>query len=304
MTAQSPESSSDYKRAEQVSEVSMKRLFGILIAGLAFTVSLWAQEEVKEESPAQILSQSGYEKSAAAVVKLVSDAGRNIGAGVIVGIHNDGIGFILTSYSLVAGRDKVAVIVKDYPDALLGHVLERWVDFELDLAVVAVRNFPPEQMVVTLGGTKSVAREKQYTVIGHTEFGDWLPIPVTVRDMNDHYFGISAGDYVGLDGSPLVTEDGKMIGLVVSDEKNPFGDDTLLTAVRIDAVQPILEGWFQPIALRRKWRQKGTGLAKWIWAVGGGVLGGTIAAALAVGGGGGGTPRGLPRPPAPPNNRP
>ncbi|MFQ5769474.1 MAG: hypothetical protein ACE5HX_02990, partial [bacterium] len=81
---------------------------------------LSAQEEGEETELQQVLTQNGYDKCAPAVVKLVSDEGRRIGAGVIVGIHKDGLGFILTSYSLVAGRDKVAVILKTYPDPLLG----------------------------------------------------------------------------------------------------------------------------------------------------------------------------------------
>ena len=70
-------------------------------------------------------------------------------------MHKEQVGFILTSYSMVAGRDKVAVILKDYPDPLLGHTIDKWIDFDSDLAIVAIKNFPEGQPVISLQESKS-----------------------------------------------------------------------------------------------------------------------------------------------------
>ena len=68
----------------------------LLLCLLHPAVSLHAQGEAAKE-PVQVLTQEGYDKTAPAVVKLVSDAGKRIGGGVLVGLHADSVGFVLTA---------------------------------------------------------------------------------------------------------------------------------------------------------------------------------------------------------------
>jgi len=267
-------------------------------------ITTLSKATAQEESPAPeiqpVLSRANLDKSAPAVVKIVADEGRKIGAGVILGIHNDGVGFILTSYSLIAGRDKVAVIVKDYPDPLLGRVVDRWIDFDSDLAIVGVKNFPATAATITLGEPKSARAGSTVTLIAHTDDGDWQSIPIQLSDANERYFVFNAADLSNIDGSPLVDQNGSLIGLVLSDELLPAAEQTGTQAIKTSVIKPLVKEWFRPVALQKKWRESRGGFATWIWAVGGGVIGGTTATVIALAGGGEEAPRGLPRPPEPP----
>ncbi len=277
---------------------------GLLIVILFnFLQPVNAQEENEQTALKQVLSQKGYDKTAPAIAKLVTDEGKKIGAGVVVGIHEDGAGFILTSYSMVAGRDKVAVILKDYPDPLLGYVFERWIDFDSDLAIVATKNFPLTQRVINFGNPKSAVVGKPSTVIGHVDDSDWLPIPFELTDSIERHFVFDAHEYSGIEGAPLVNDDGNLVGLIVSNDIEATEDENITLAVKSSVIKPILNEWFKPIPLQKKWREQGGGIATWIWALGGGVLGGSVATAILVAGGGEEPPRGLPRPPNPPNGQ-
>lgn len=280
-------------------KLSHKTMLGLLVLTIPIS-RLIAQEETAGSELEQVLTQDGYDKTSSAIVKMVSDGGRKIVTGAILAVHKDNVGFILTSYTMVAGRDKVAVILKDYPDALLGQVVEKWIDFDLDLAIVAIKNFPPGQPVVTIGDSKVAEIGKVYTIIAHTEASDWLPVPteLTIADERHLIFGVSESS--GLEGAPLLTEDGNMIGLIASDETGTEENIDLSSAVKSNVIKPIIKEWFQQVELQQKWREKGAGVAGWIWAVGGGVLGGTIATAIAIAGGGEETAGGLARPPEPP----
>lgn len=269
----------------------------IILMLVLVAYSARAQETIE---PA--LSRSGYEKAAPAIVKLVSDEGQKIGAGVILAVNKDGSGLILTSYSMIAGRNKLAVIFRTYPDPLLGQVVERWIDFDSDLAVIAVKNFPPDQTLITLGESKSALPGEIVTAIGHLDSSDWLPVAVRLEPADERRFAFSLSSPAGMEGAPVVDDKGNMIGLIVTDpmevEQNKFA-----RAVKTSVIKPILKEWFRPVALQKKWRESSGGFATWIWAVGGSVLGGTVATAIAVAGGGESSERGLPRPPQPPGEQ-
>ncbi|NIR51638.1 trypsin-like peptidase domain-containing protein [candidate division KSB1 bacterium] len=269
---------------------------------LASVLTVQAQEETEEADLQQVLKQEGYDRNAPAVVKLVSDQGRRIGAGVILGVHEDGMGFILTSYSMVANRDKVAVILKDYPDPLLGRTVERWVDFDTDVAIVAVKNFPADQPVIVLSNDKSVPANETFTIIGHAEEGDWMPIPIQMIESDESHVAFNASEFSGIEGAPLVDEDGKMLGLIVS-EGLANTENNLTLAVKTATIKPIIKEWFKPVPLVRKWEEQGVSIGGWVWAVGGSVIGGTLVTAIAISGGDGDSQSGLPRPPNPPNQR-
>lgn len=261
----------------------------------------FAQEEAPKK-PVQVLTQDGYDLTSPAVVKIVSDAGRKIGAGVLVGVHKDNVGFVLTSYSMVAGRDKVAIILKNFPDALLGYVVDKWIDFDLDLAVVGIKNFPPGQMMVTLGPDSKLDSSKVVTAVTHAEDGDWAPLPTMVKAIDERGFAFQLDQSADPEGSPILNEKGYMVGLTVSDDATSIASFPSDFAVRSSAVKPILKEWFKGVDLKQKWREKGAGIATWIWAVGGSVVSGTVATVFAISGGGGGGGGALPRPPDPPKS--
>lgn len=272
------------------------KLQGIFWMLLLTTLSANAQETIE---PEPVLTRNGYEKASPAVVKLVSDEGRKIGSGVILAVHKDGAGFVLTSYSMIAGRDKLAVILKNHDAPLLGQVVERWIDFDSDLAVVAVKNFPTDHVAVTIGETKSLKIGDAVTAIGHLDSSDWAPVAVNLQLVDDRELSFTLPTPSGMEGAPLVDDKGNMVGLIVSD---PLQSEQfeLAKAVKASVIKPIVKEWFRPVALETRWRESGSGVATWVWAVGGGVLGGTVATAIAVSGGDD-SPRGLPSPPPPPS---
>lgn len=268
----------------------------IIIMLLMSALPLGAQETIEP-----VLSRDGFNKAAPAVVKLVTDEGRKIGAGVILGVNKEGAGFVLTSYSMIAGRDKLAVIFRSHDDPLLGQVVERWIDFDSDLAVLAVKNFPADQPTITLGEAKSAKSGDVVTAIGHLDSSDWAPLAVKLEPSDDRLFVFGLSTPSGMEGAPLVDDKGNMIALIVSDplEAEQF---RLAKAVKASVIKPILKEWFRPMAMEKKWHESNGGVATWVWAVGGGVLGGTVATAIAVSGGDD-SPRGLPRPPQPPSGQ-
>jgi len=274
----------------------------VAISSVAFSQD--TPEEEKNETPQkleQVLSQKGYDNTSPAVVKMVSDAGTKIGIGVLLAVHTDDVGFILTSYSMVAGREKVAVILKDYPDALLGRVIDKWIDFDLDLAVVAVNDFPKGQRMITIGDDRKLKEGKIVTAVTHAEHGDWMPFPIDVGGTDDRGFVYQVEERTGLEGAPIVNDDGYLIGMTVSADAKSIIDFPSDFAVRSRAIKPILKEWFQDVELKQKWREKSAGLATWVWAAAGSIIGGGAVSAVALSGGEGGKSSSLGRPPSPPD---
>jgi len=287
--------------------MKMPKIFFPLLSLLFFASGLIAQEEAEApKTVEQVLSQRGYDEVAPAIVKLVSDGGSKIGTGALVGVtfdENKGerIGFILTAYSMVAGRDKVAVILKNHSDALLGHVVEKWIDFDLDIAIVAVRNFPAGQPMVTFGPARKKNEGDLLTTLMHTDRGDWIPVPTPLKSVDASHLTMSVRQRDGLEGAPLVDEGGSVVALFVSEETLSSGNMPLASAVKTSVVKPLLNEWFQPIRLEQQWNSKGAAIAGWMWAVGGGVATGTVVTVLAISGGDNASGKGgLPGPPAPP----
>ena len=280
----------------------VKKSFLFLLLILMPISQLVAQQEVGEPAlksidPEEIVSKhkQGYEKTAPAIVKIVSDGGRKMRAGVILGVSEDGDGYVLTSYGAVAGLNKVAVILKHHPDALLGRIVDKWIDFDLDLAIISIRNFPDAQRVVSIQDSKAVKFEDMYLLIAHTDTGDWLPIEVNLANFDDTKFALGLPGESGMEGAPIVTEKGDMIGIFSS-----LKADSLSLAVRTNAIKPLINEWFNSVEFAQKWEENRTGIPTWIWAVGGSVIGGTIATAIAISGGDSGPRPGLPRAPNPP----
>ena len=279
----------------------MKSIFATIVMFASLSL-LFAQSENKPQFP-ENFSEKAFQKAAPSVVKLIFDNGETVGSGVILAVHKDNVGFILTSYSLIAGRDKVAVILKNYPDALLGYVVEKFIDFDLGLAVVALKNFPAGQPVITLKELKNPETGKSFSTISHVRNADWSVFKTTIQGSAPRFFTISSdsANEIGF-GAPLLTKKGEMCGLIVKMEEELNADDSVyMKAVNVSAIKPMLDEWFHALPLKQKWHEQGAGIASWMWAVGGGVLGGTVAAIVTAGGGSGGDgPAGLPRPPQPP----
>jgi len=281
----------------------VKKSFLFLLLSLIPILQLIAQQQagepVKSIDPEEIICKQGYEKAASAIVKIVSDGGRKMGAGVILGVSEDGDGYVLTSYGTVAGLDKVAVILKNHPEALLGRIVDKWIDFDLDLVIITIRKFPDAQRVVSIQDSKSAKIEDMYLLIAHTDTGDWLPIEVNLGNFDDTKFTLNLPRESGMEGAPIVTEKGDMIG-IFSSLKSESREDSLSLAIRTSTIKPLINEWFDSVELAQKWEETRTGIATWVWAVGGSVIGGTIVTAIAISGGDSGPRPGLPRAPNPP----
>lgn len=266
-------------------------------------LSLPGQTRPKSPKPRGPLTESGYNKSVPSVVKLMADHGQRVGAGVIVGIQKNGGGLVLTSYSMVAGQDEVAVVVRNGFEPLVGQVHNPWIDLNLDIAMVLVHNFPPGLSPISFKQEKLPLVGETLTLIGHAGDQDWGPIEIQISDENQKRMECSLGKFTGIDGAPLVDETGTMIGLTVSDAVQKSTENHVALAVKTGAIKPVVNGWLKSLALRSKWRERKDGVATWIWALGGGVLGGAVTAAILITGGGSDNVFGLPRPPQPPDTR-
>jgi hypothetical protein len=274
----------------------------LLVFCLALNVSAQNEETGEDQGPVQVLTQKGYDKTSPAVVKIVSDAGRRIGSGVLVGVHADRIGFVLTAYGAVAGLETVAVILKNHPDGLLGHVVEKWIDHELDLTIIAVKNFPEVKDMITIGDSKKVESNSIYTVVSHFETRDWYPTPLTVATAADErFFSILVDDVMELEGAPLLLDNGKMIALTLGVATTALAEPGYARAVKSNEIKPVLKEWFKDVKLKQKWKTSVIGFAPWVWAVGGGMAAGVVTV-LGVSGGDAAQapPVGLPTPPDPP----
>jgi len=256
-------------------------------------------QELDQQQSDDILTEKGYTRAAQAIVKIVADSGRTTGAGIFVGLHEDGVGFILTSHSLVRNSSKVVVFAKGHITGLVGNRVDRWVDFDLDLAVIGVRAFPKDVSPAILGVNKSTKLNQPYGIIGHTEEGDWSISPAEVTLLQGQQIILGLRSSSKLRGAPVVNAKGYVLGLII-DDATLKGKETLASAVKSEAVKPILNEWFGTMPLSNKWLEKSAGLPSWIWAVGGGVLGGAAATVIALTGEADDGGRGLPRPPDPP----
>jgi hypothetical protein len=121
---------------------------------------------------------------------------------------------------------------------------------------------------------------------------------------DDRFFTVLISEPSKLDGSPLLLEDGKMIGMMLGEDTELTTEDRFARAVKSNTIKPILKEWFEDVELKRKWKEKGVGIAAWVWAVGGGVAAGAATIlGVTTGGDSGGeiqTISGLPTPPDPP----
>jgi len=268
---------------------------------ILFTISLsdlYAQELAQPQT-SDILNGKGYDRAAPAIVKVVADSGGTIGAGIFIGRHKDGVGFILTSHSLIRDSRKVVVFTKNHASGLVGNTVDRWVDFDLDLAIIGVRSFPKDVPPAILGSNKSTKLNQLHAVVGHAPEGDWsiLAAEPTLVQGQQFILGLRGSD--GLRGAPMLNDKGYILGIVI-DDATLREKETLAAAVKSEAVKPILNEWFRTIPLTVKWGEKGSGLPSWIWAVGGGMVGGAVATVIALTGEADDAGRGLPRPPDPP----
>ncbi len=266
-------------------------------------LALPGQTKPKSPKPRGPLTESGYNKSVPSVVKLMADQGQRVGAGVIVGIQKNGSGLVLTSYSMVAGQDEVAVVVRNSFEPLVGRVYSPWIDRNLDIAMVLVQNFPLGLSPISFKQENLPLVGETLTLIGHAGDQDWGPIEIQISDENQRRMECSLGKFTGIDGAPLVDENGTMIGLTVSDAVQKSTENHVALAVKTSVIKPVVNGWLKSVALRAKWRERKEGVATWIWALSGGVLGGAVAAAIVITGSGSDTVFGLPRPPQPPDTR-
>ncbi len=252
-----------------------------------------------ERQNTELLSDEKYARSASSIVKVVADSGKTTGAGIYLGRHDDGLGFVLTSQRLVAQSRKVVIFVKTKDGGLLGKGVEKWVDFDLDLAVLVIRNFPKEIKPAVFDSNKDTRLNRPYAVIAHSSDNDWKTLSAEPTLDRDQKFILALRDSITYPGSPLLNDRGYIIGMLI-DDVTLSGSEGLAAAVRSEALKPVIDEWFRTIPLATKWREKGSGVASWMLAVGGGIVGSAVATAIALGGESGDKTKGLPRPPDPP----
>ncbi|MCG8608514.1 serine protease [bacterium] len=260
---------------------------------------LFATSYGKQKSARRPLTEIGYNKSAISTVKLVAD--QKVGAGVLVGVQRDGSALILTSYNMVAGQDRLAVLFRQDANPAIGTVLQRRMDLNLDVALIEVKTAPRGHRPVIFEQEKVDLVGETLTIIGHTEEQDWGPVEIQVTAENRRHLECNVGGHSGIDGAPLVNQKGHMIALVVSDAVRQTTDEHITLAVKTATIKPIVNSWLRSASLQTKWNEERVGISPWIWALGGGVLGGGVAAAITLLGGDNDSPIGLPRPPAPPD---
>ena len=179
-----------------------------------------------------------------------------VGAGIIVGRRDLRL-YVVTANHVVRRGDAraqgIAVTLKLAPREEFRGELLAAVDPALDLAVVGV-DIPPTRAaalcglpVNSLGTPARLERGDDVYSVGNPHGVAWgTPVtPDLVAQLDSQTITIQSSFIaVGHSGGALITSDGKLVGMIRSDEP-PFG-----MAVRIDRVLERLREWNLPVRLR------------------------------------------------------
>jgi hypothetical protein len=145
-----------------------------------------------------------------------------------------------------------------------------------------------------------------YIAVDHNGSGDWQTVPLTLMAANPEFVTLTKPVDYDLEGAPLLDKEGNMLGMIIKKEADKSFNQDLAMALKSDQILRLLDEWMQDIELSRSWRKEKKGTSPWIWAVGVGVAGGTIAFLAAAS-----QPKsemtqkkaGLPLPPVPPEQK-
>jgi S1-C subfamily serine protease len=191
-----------------------------------------------------------FKKVANGVVLVVN--GDFIGAGTI--LNQDGL--VVTNHHVVAAADAVSVIFMPASGASVDGAkaydatVER-IDVVADLALIRIKNPPPDMTIVTLGDPSSVEIGEEVNAIGHPHGEFWSYTRGYVSqirpkyDWDDSFYNHEA-DVIqtqtpinpGNSGGPLLDDDGALIGI------NSFvdaGAQGLNYAVSVDEVTRVMK---------------------------------------------------------------
>jgi S1-C subfamily serine protease len=191
-----------------------------------------------------------FKKVANGVVLVVN--GDFIGAGAI--LNQDGL--VVTNHHVVAGADEVSVIFMPAAGAAVDGAkaydatVER-IDVVADLALIRIKNPPPDMTIVTLGDPSSVEIGEEVNAIGHPHGEFWSYTRGYVSQIRPKYgwddsFYEHEADVIqtqtpinpGNSGGPLLDDDGELIGI------NSFVDTDaqgLNYAVSVDEVTRVMK---------------------------------------------------------------
>lgn len=172
------------------------------------------------------------------VVKIV--AGSTLGAGVIA----DSNGHILTNAHVVRRRKRILVTLFGGEEREARVV---WRDRELDLALLVLEDPPAGLQKLPLEIEAPVREGQEVIVIGHPIGFDWTITRGIVSGIRDadaprlpNMIQIDAGTSPGNSGGPLLTLDGKFVGLITSKVRGG-GAENLGFARPASLVQKFLE---------------------------------------------------------------
>ena len=191
-----------------------------------------------------------FKKVANGVVLVVN--GDFIGAGAIL----DQDGLVVTNHHVVAGADAVSVIFMPPSGASVDGaktydaIVER-VDVIADLALIRIKNPPPEMTLVKLGDPSTVEIGEEVNAIGHPHGEFWSYTRGYVSQIRPKYgwddsFYLHQADVIqtqtpinpGNSGGPLLDDEGALIGI------NSFVDSDaqgLNYAVSVDEVTRVMK---------------------------------------------------------------
>jgi S1-C subfamily serine protease len=201
-------------------------------------------------STSRSVGSNVFKKVANGVVLVVN--GDFIGAGVI--LNQDGL--IVTNHHVVAGADAVSVIFMPAPGASVDGAkaydatVER-IDVVADLALIRVKNPPPDMTLVKLGDPSGVEIGEEVNAIGHPHGEFWSYTRGYVSQIRPKYEWDDShyeheADVIqtqtpinpGNSGGPLLDDEGELIGI------NSFVDSDaqgLNYAVSVDEVTRVMK---------------------------------------------------------------
>jgi ankyrin repeat protein len=179
-----------------------------------------------------------------------------VGSGIIVGRRDLRLYVVTANHVVRRGDDQarhIAVRLKLVPEEEFHGELLAAADPAMDLAVVSV-DIPPKRAAVlcslpfnSLGNPPSLERGDEVYSVGNPHGVAWgTPVTPDLVARHDSQTITYQSSFiaVGHSGGALITADGKLVGMIRSDEP-PFG-----IAVRIDRALERVREWKLPVRLR------------------------------------------------------
>ncbi|MBX0319799.1 S1C family serine protease [Shouchella clausii] len=189
----------------------------MLVQGSAFLFQHFSLDALRFTSESQQLEKEGdFEPFKEAVVAVQTDRGH--GTGFIISESGD----VLTNEHVIRGASSIYVHL---PDGERYEATETKTDETNDLAMLALEGQPDNLPTLTLADTAAKPGNTVY-VIGHPMTHSYITNKGEVKESHDAYqvLAITNAVFPGHSGSPVLSEEGEVIGVVYARSSGENGN--------------------------------------------------------------------------------